>query len=626
MIGRTIFNYGLTLLLLTGVAHAQELYTPRNIQQAIEKGTRTKTGLPGKNYWQNFGKYDVRVQLDPATKMVSGTETILYTNNSPDTLKRLAIRFVKNVHKPNAVRAAYASDDYLTSGLKIKSFKLNGQVYDVNSKDWGTVKLGDFGQKILPGRTATLDISWEYPLSVESDREGLLNASTFYCAYAYPRVSVYDDYNGWDLLEHNGRQEFYNGFNDYQFEISVPKNFVVWATGELTNAADVLQKPILDRFEKSKVSDTPIHIATDAEMKAGKVTTQEAWNKWKFKATYVPDFCFSVSDNYIWDGGSVDLGSKRVSVQSSYVAGTADFEQYIGWQQYCIDWFSKNWPGVTYPYPTMTAVQGFADMEYPMMINDSSVPDNLVDARQTADHEIAHTYFPFYMGINETRYGYMDEGWATALEFWIGNAEIGAEKNKELFKDARVKRYIFDPSTEEDQPLITMTSQLSGLGYGNNAYIKAALSYIALRDYLGDELFKKALHHYMELWHGKHPTPWDFFYSINAGAGQNLNWYWKNWYFTNNYIDLKVNGFKQLAGKNTLTITNIGGFAIPFDVLITYTDGSVETKHQTPSIWQHNEKQVILTWTSTKKVKNITLDGGIFMDYTAKDNSWDVIK
>src|ERR1051325_3100299 len=114
MIRRTIINYGLTLLLLTGTVHAQELYTPRNVKQAIEKGTRTTTGEPGKNYWQNFGKYNVQVQLDPTTKTVSGTETILYSNNSPDTLKRLAIRFVNNVHKPNAVRAAYASDDYLT--------------------------------------------------------------------------------------------------------------------------------------------------------------------------------------------------------------------------------------------------------------------------------------------------------------------------------------------------------------------------------------------------------------------------------------------------------------------------------------------------------------------------------
>ncbi|MGE8378165.1 MAG: M1 family peptidase, partial [Sphingobacterium sp.] len=215
MIRQNIYSCGLALLLLTGFAQAQELYTPRNIKQAIEKGTRTTTGVPGKNYWQNFGKYDVKVQLDPSTKTIRGNETILYSNNSLDTLKQLAIRFVNNVHKPNAARANYASDDYLTSGLKIKSFKLNGQVYEVNSKDWGTVKLGDFGQKILPGTVATLEISWEYPLSVDSDRDGMLNASTFYCAYSYPRVSVYDDYNGWDVLEHNGRQEFYNGFNDY---------------------------------------------------------------------------------------------------------------------------------------------------------------------------------------------------------------------------------------------------------------------------------------------------------------------------------------------------------------------------------------------------------------------------
>ncbi|ULT22944.1 hypothetical protein KUH03_27245 [Sphingobacterium sp. E70] len=138
------------MLLLTGFAQAQELYTPRNIKQAIEKGTRTTTGVPGKNYWQNFGKYDVKVQLDPAAKTVRGKETILYTNNSPDTLKQLAIRFVNNVHKPNAARANYASDDYLTSGLKIKSFKLNGQVYEVNSGDWEQSNSVILGRKFFP--------------------------------------------------------------------------------------------------------------------------------------------------------------------------------------------------------------------------------------------------------------------------------------------------------------------------------------------------------------------------------------------------------------------------------------------------------------------------------------------
>jgi aminopeptidase N len=193
----------------------------------------------------------------------------------------------------------------------------------------------------------------------------------------------------------------------------------------------------------------------------------------------------------------------------------------------------------------MTAIQGYADMEYPMMINDSSIPDDLRDARLTADHEIAHTYFPFYMGINETRYAFMDEGWATTLEYLIGIDENGEEAAKEFYKNFRVKKWINDPSAEQDQPVITMSTQVSGAGYGNNSYVKASLSYLALKDYLGDDLFKKALHHYMNNWNGKHPVPWDYFNSMNTGSGKNLNWFFHNWFYTNNYIDLKVGKFHK---------------------------------------------------------------------------------
>lgn len=347
------------------------------------------------------------------------------------------------------------------------------------------------------------------------------------------------------MLQHNGRQEFYNDFNDYSFSISAPKNFVVWSTGDFLNPDEVLQPEYLKRFKESLKSDKIIHIANAEEMKSGKVTKQNDWNIWKFRVDHIVDFCFALSNHYVWDASSVQLKTKRASVQSAYNAGAKDFEQYTEWMRYNLKWFTDNWPGVEYPFPVMTAIQGYADMEYPMMINDMSIPDDLRDARLTADHEIAHTYFPFYMGINETRYAYMDEGWATMLEYLIGIDENGKEAADQFMKNFRVKRWINDASTEQDQPIIMLSSQLSGAGYGNNAYVKPALSYLALKDYLGGELFKKALHHYMDNWHGKHPIPWDYFNSMNTGSGKNLNWFFNNWFYTNNYIDLKISFFSQ---------------------------------------------------------------------------------
>ena len=610
----------LGLLLMGTVISAQELYMPRNIKNAYATGTRDVSGKPGKNYWQNKGIYDVDVKVNATTKMVSGSETIQYSNNSPDELKVLAIRFVNNVNKPQSPRAGYASKESMTDGLKIKSFSINGEKYNVNSDDWGTVEAVKLTKAIASKSKTEIKIDWEYPLAKESGREGQIDPETFYVAYSFPRVSVYDDYNGWDMLAHNGRQEFYNDFNDYSFAISAPKNFVVWSTGDFQNPEEVLQPQFLKRFKESLKSDKIIHVANESEMKSGKVTKPNEWNVWKFKADNIVDFCFALSNHYVWDASSVQLKTKRASVQSAYKAGAKDFEQYTEWMRYNLKWFSENWPGVEYPFPAMTAVQGYADMEYPMMINDTSIPDDLQDARLTADHEIAHTYFPFYMGINETRYAFMDEGWATTLEYLIGIDENGKEAADKFMKNFRVKRWINDASTEQDQPIITMSSQLSGAGYGNNAYVKSALSYLALKDYLGDDLFKKSLHHYMDNWNGKHPIPWDYFNSMNAGSGKNLNWFFNNWFYTNNYIDLKIASVSQQNNKLVLTVKNVGGFAIPFDVVLTYEDNSNEKIHFTPSVWEKDHKQINLNLSIKKKVKSVNLDGGIFMDYTVEDN------
>ncbi len=610
----------LGLMLIGTTISAQELYMPRNIKKAYANGTRDISGKPGKNYWQNKGVYDVNVKVDATTKIVSGSETIQYSNNSLDELKVLAIRFVNNMTKPQSPRAGYASKDALTDGLKIKSFFINGEKYNINSDDWGTVEAVKLTKPIASKSKTEIKIDWEYPLAKESGREGQIDPETFYVAYSFPRVSVYDDYNGWDMLQHNGRQEFYNDFNDYSFAISASKNFVVWSTGDFLNPDEVLQPEYLKRFKESLKSDKIIHVANADEMKSGKVTKQNDWNVWKFKANDIVDFCFALSNHYVWDASSVQLKTKRASVQSAYNAGAKDFEKYTEWMRYNLKWFTDNWPGVEYPFPVMTAIQGYADMEYPMMINDTSIPDDLQDARLTADHEIAHTYFPFYMGINETRYAYMDEGWATTLEYLIGIDENGKEAADKFMKNFRVKRWINDASTEQDQPIITMSSQLSGAGYGNNAYVKSSLSYLALKDYLGDELFKKALHHYMDNWHGKHPIPWDYFNSMNAGSGKNLNWFFNNWFYTNNYIDLKINSVSQEKNQMILTVDNVGGFAIPFDVVLTYEDGTTEKGHFTPIVWEKDQKSTSLNIPVKKKIKSVNLDGGIFMDYTPDDN------
>lgn len=613
----------LTLLLLAGLAHTAAaqtpLYMPRDIKAAYAKGTRAADGRPGPRYWQNRARYDITVQTAPPARDVRGREQIVYTNNSPDTLKQVVFRIIPNIHQPGAARDGDAAPAYLTEGVQIDSFAVAGQAQD--PKTWrgpATAKVVRLPRPLLPHDSVRFSVAWHYNVSEQSGREGAIDPTTYFLAYCYPRVAVYDDYNGWDRLPFVDSKEFYNDFNDYTLRVRVPANYLVWATGVLQNADKVLQPTYAKRLKKALKSDEVSHIVTAAELGQKNVTAQNPLNTWVFTAREVPDVTFGLSDHYVWDAGSVVVDAKtkrRALMQAAYAEKTVDFRESVKNGQYALGWFSdpKNWPGVAYPYPTMTAFQGFADMEYPMMVNDSPQEDPKF-AQFVQDHEIVHTYFPFYMGINESRYAYMDEGWATTFELLIGRAERGAAAD-ELYRKFRVERYIKDPATTQDLPIITPSSELKA-GYGNNAYGKPSLSYLALKDMLGDELFKKCLHEYMDRWHGKHPIPWDFFNSMSNTAGQDLSWFFQNWFFTNNYIDLAVAG----VSGNTLTVQNVGGFAIPFDVEVEYTDGSKATLHQSPAVWQANQRQATIAL--PKEAKSVALQGGLYLDATPQDNAW----
>jgi hypothetical protein len=239
----------IAFIFLAQKSFAQELYMPRNIKEAYAKGTRSMDGKPGKNYWQNHGKYTMEISVDPKTKIVTGTESIVYENNSNDTLKNLPIRFVNNLHKPSSPRGGSVGDDFLSNGLTITSLKIEGEAYKEDARSWGTVGNVKMKKPLLPHSKITINIDWNYPLSKESGREGQIDETTFFVAYSYPRVTVFDDYNKWDRLPHTDRQEFYNDFNDYTYSVKVPKNYVVYATGDLLNPDEVLQPEFSARLK-----------------------------------------------------------------------------------------------------------------------------------------------------------------------------------------------------------------------------------------------------------------------------------------------------------------------------------------------------------------------------------------
>jgi hypothetical protein len=256
------------------------------------------------------------------------------------------------------------------------------------------------------------------------------------------------------------------------------------------------------------------------------------------------------------------------------------------------------------------------------MANDGSTGDTTF-THFIAAHEVAHTYMPFYMGIDETRYAFMDEGWATAFEYFYNQRTMGAEGADALFRRFRVAPWITDPSPGEDVAIIVPSDVLAGVAYARNSYGKAALGYIAVKDMLGDDRFRAGLHGYMRAWNGRHPRPWDFFNSFDAAAGEDLDWFWRAWYFEPHWIDRSITGVQRDGTGYSVTVANLGGMPAPFDLVLTYVDGSTERSHQTAAVWRADPRRTVVRVNSGKTLRSIEADGGIWMDATPADNRWE---
>lgn len=618
---RSILFSAAACALLTA-ANAQTLTIPQPMAKTYANGTRGMDGKPGRNFWMNHGKYDIAITVNPPHSTVKGVEHITYYNDSPDKLDSLNMKLIVNSHRRGAMSAPGAAPSP-TDGLQVDEISVNGAktTWD-NAKVSETNYMMPLAKPLMPHQSVTLDITWHYLMVQGRGRESIIDPTTFYIAYFYPRVSVYDDYKGWDTQPFGGGLEFYNDLNDYTLSVTVPKDFIVWATGTHLNPDEVLKPEIAARFKKSLTSDSTVHVATAKELADKAVTAQKEMNTWKFKASNISDMAVAVSDHYDWDAASVivdDKTKRRVSMQAAFPDASEDFHQSVQNGRHSLAWFSHNCPGVPYPFEKSVAVQGFADMEFPMMMNDSHQTDPGF-AKLVQDHEQAHTYMPFYMSTNESYYAFMDEGWATTFEYLIGLEEKGQKGADEFYKSFRVTRWIHGAHDKEN-PVITPSPNVT-FGAGNNSYGKPSLSYLALKDMLGDDLFKKALHTYMDNWHGKHPIPWDYFNSMKAGSGKNLDWFFYNWFYTPSYVDLNLANVTKAGSSYKLDIKNVGGFANPFNVVATYADGTTETFHQTPAVWEKDQKQVSVTVKPAKEVKSITIDNGIFMDANEKDNTW----
>jgi len=617
----------LTSLLFAFFVNAQQLFTTTNIQNAYKKETRTASGKPGKNYWQNKANYNIKVSFDPATQLLQGKETISYFNNSPDTLKEIIVRLYPDLYKKGVERLSHIADKDLNNGVQIESFKIGTEVIDNfnNRNEYfhnNTNLIIKPAEAILPHSTIDFAINWHYKVNTGSPvRTGMVDSTSYFIAYFFPRLAVYDDIDGWDTWSYNGSQEFYNDFGDFNVEISLPKNYIVWATGDRENAEDNFSKNILEKIKSASVDTQIIHVIDSTDYMKNDVLKNDATGVWKFSANNVTDFAFALSDHYLWDASSVLVDSatvRRTLAGAAYNKIHRDYFDVANQAHQTVFYTSHFYPKYPFPFNHITVFDGTDQMEYPMMVNDNPTRTHK-DAVQLTTHEIFHSYFPFFMGINETQYAWMDEGWATIGESVI-SPKMGEPEDEGIFSKTRYERI---SGTNKYVPLITNTKEYNSAAYLANSYGKAGLCYYVLQNLLGDELYFKSLHQYMNDWHGKHPTPYDFFYSFNNASGKDLNWFWQKWFFGWEYPDLSIKKVEKNGNNVKIIIRNKGGLPLPVYLNIISKDGNSSLIKYTAEVWKNAEKEKTFTIPQAySTISKIELGNEFIPDKYENNNSW----
>ncbi|MCZ4243907.1 M1 family metallopeptidase [Pedobacter punctiformis] len=610
----------ISLLLWGAFTQAQvQLPIESVFQKTYQQSTRTVSGKPGEKYWQNTSKYQIKVDFNPSSRLLKGNVEITYFNNSPDTLKEIWFKLYPNLYKKGTPRKTKFSESDLGEGVSIEKLNANGKnaSYHIDGTNM-TVNV----PAVAPGKSITFSINYHYILNKGSHmRTGQVDDGSYFIAYFFPRIAVYDDVDGWNKYPYTGAEEFYNDFDHFNAEITVPGSFGVWATGDLKNASEVFQKDIVAKITTAEKNDAIVDVITAEDLENKKVTQPKPFNTFKFEAKNVTDFVFALSDHYLWKSTSLvvdPLTKRRTRVDAVFNAKHKDYYEVIDFARKTVESMSYSFPKWPFPYNHETIFDGLDQMEYPMMVNDNPV-DNRTDAITLTDHEIFHTMFPFYMGINETKYGWMDEGWAT-----IGEWLISPMIDSTIIDEYGVQATASSSGSKDDTPIMTLTPDLNGSGSFTNSYPKPGLAYLFVKDYLGDELFTKALHHYIKNWNGKHPMPYDFFYSMNEGSGKDLNWFWKRWFFEGGITDMGIKAVNKTENGYAITVENKSNKPLPVDLTLTYEDGSVEKQHASIGVWEKGDKEISVSVVTVKKLNKVVLGSAHVPDKAKSDNTFNV--
>jgi hypothetical protein len=610
----------LTALLLTGFTiTGQKLTYQREMADAVKEGTRTNTGIPGPEYWQNSSDYklNIHVVFDGDSTWIEGHAKIAYHNNSPHNLTRIVIRSYPDIFAKGAVRSYYFGGATEMEPVNYTSVLINNDTIPQSalSRRTSTNIMLPLKDPLEKGQVAELDITWRYMMHPQINiRQGVYKDKAIFIAYYYPQVAVFDDLYGWDMVDYTGTVEFYNDFNNYDVEITLPSDYYVWGGGVLQNPSEVYPSEILNRYKAAMKSDEVMSILGTDDLNKGDTTGSKTWH---FKSENTPDFTFAASHTYLWDASSIEVEpGRRVLVSAVYPHESRFYSSGAKWARESIDYLSSTCPGVPYPWPSMTVfndMQGSGGMESPMMVNNGEQRTE-ISTRDVIFHEIAHSYVPFLTGANERRWSWLDEGWATYASMKFTDAAEGSSR------DSFDAIYRMVSGTSRDIPLMVPSFDITeSNAYTFYSYPKAAQAYMAIENQLGTQNMYKMWNTFISTWREKHPTPWDFFATVNRVAGSDLNWLLYPWYYKFEHADLELTSFDDRKGD--LIVTNKGGLPLPVYITATYNDGSTKQLFSKPEVWKESDVLKI-KMENPKDVKSIVIGNRMIFESDETNNSW----
>ena len=600
--------------------------------------TRSASGKPNVGYWQNEADYEIDVTLDEEAHTLTGSITLTYTNNSPESLDFIWMQMEQNRFK---------EDSRGTLTTPIQGNRYNGDTdggYDITNLQAKVGAKGSVSGKHIvtdtrmqvwfnepipaKGGTATVSMDFSFKVPVEGmDRMGRLQVEDgwiYAFAQWYPKVAVFDDIEGWNVEPYLGAGEFYLEYGDFEYSVTVPYDYVVVGSGELLNPKEVLSKELQNRYAKAKSSDTTVMLISLEELGNTALTRprQDGTITWKFAIENSRDVAFAASRAFIWDAAKIDLPSgKQILAQSVYPKESNGQEAWSRSTEYSkasIEHYSEMW--FEFPYATATNVAAdIGGMEYPGL-NFCSYNSKGEGLWGVTDHEFGHNWFPMIVGSNERRYAWMDEGFNTFINHYSTLAFNDGEYPSNLNQTRRYVNF-FTSDTREGIDTYPDVVNISNLGM--LAYNKPAMGLLMLREYiLGHERFDNAFRSYIKTWAYKHPQPSDFFNHIDNVAGENLSWFWNGWFTGTGNIDLGINAVIPYAGNYVVVLSNKGEIPMPVLLEISYEDGSTERKMLPVEIWQRGD-----TWNhlikTDKKIKSVVIDPDkILPDINLGNDNW----